>query len=429
MINTPNLNKNNIYHTKLSHEQYLIYAPFASYAFITKKSELLLLETFVADSSTTLPAVLKKEADKLFQPHLSAQVVQKNKSPEMFTRLFIIPTNRCNFSCDYCFSAKGRATTDLQFETLKKGIDFFIAPEKIKSKYLSMSFVGGGEPLLNFDLIRDGLHYASSRAQNYGYSMDYSIITNGSKIDKAALALFKKYDVAVTVSYEILEKIQNEQRGHFQEVTNAIQKLSDEGIFTRIRATITPGNVHLQETMVTKLLERFPNITELFFENVTDSSLSDRSEFRKFHQNFTDHFFKAQALAQKKQCRLMCTAWLNAGKLMERYCPGYLILNPDGNLSLCTRVTSPHEKGYEKLCYGKIANQAITYDSQKFHAIMNYQPNSDCDTCFAKLHCAGGCFGQHFVYSEAQIQETCHFTREFTKQYILTTLINKRVPC
>jgi len=422
---TPFLDQKNIYHSELEEDIYLVYAPLGNYAFTTDLNALSLLERYAGDESIELPASLKKILTRLFSRKRLSELIPKNKDPEMFDRLFVFPTNRCNFSCSYCFSAKGRSGASLDFEKLKGALDFFIPEVKTKSKYLSITFAGGGEPLMNPAIFKRGIEYASMRAQKYGYSLNLSLITNGSKISSDIIKTLAEYDIAVTVSYEILREMQDVHRGHFDVVTRAIELLLQAGIFLRIRSTITPANVNRQQEMIIALTERYPAIREVVFETVTDSTIQNIDSFRRFHSDFISSFFNALTIAREKGCELMCTSLMNARKIIERFCPGYLILNPDGNISLCARITSPSENGYNKVCYGAVDDTGLHYDHKQFGILMAENSPHGCESCFARMHCGGGCLGQQYVYNHEQQMALCDFTRDFTRQFVLFEIINK----
>ena len=93
-------------------------------------------------------------------------------------------TNRCNFNCTYCYE-KVR-TGDMSQETMKAVIDYLIAEHKkhptVRANEMSdiaMTFFGG-EPLLNWPVVKYGIEYALDCEQNYGIIFSFYILTNGS---------------------------------------------------------------------------------------------------------------------------------------------------------------------------------------------------------------------------------------------------------
>ena len=62
----------------------------------------------------------------------------------------ILPNNRCNFNCSYCYAAQGRDTNELAMETIGKALNYFIDKNR-NTKPLSVAILGGGEPLLSWN--------------------------------------------------------------------------------------------------------------------------------------------------------------------------------------------------------------------------------------------------------------------------------------
>lgn len=66
----------------------------------------------------------------------------------------IIPTTQCNLRCIYCYSDGGFDNKDLSFDDAKYVLNNLMN-EYNDAKKINLYFAGGGEPLLNFSLIKD----------------------------------------------------------------------------------------------------------------------------------------------------------------------------------------------------------------------------------------------------------------------------------
>jgi len=123
--------------------------------------------------------------------------------------LLLEATQNCNYRCSYCsFSGiyNNRRTHDkeyMSFETAKKAIDLLYVKNS-----LNIGFYGG-EPLLNFSLIKKVIEYAASRFKN----VTFSLTTNGDLLSSKVIELFVKNDVNLTVSLDGPEEIHNLYRG------------------------------------------------------------------------------------------------------------------------------------------------------------------------------------------------------------------------
>lgn len=86
----------------------------------------------------------------------------------------ILPTFNCNLRCIYCYARGGEKIITADKKTIRKFLDY--ARNLFRTKELKISFIGGGEPLLIFDLVKDAVDYARSL-----FSKVYiSVVTNGT---------------------------------------------------------------------------------------------------------------------------------------------------------------------------------------------------------------------------------------------------------
>lgn len=99
---------------------------------------------------------------------------------ENLSQLTLEITQRCNLRCKYCIyqdkNGKFRNFNkehDMDFNTAKKAIDYAIQHSAGKDFHLTFY---GGEPLLNFDLIRQCVEYLQSKKMND--NIFYSLTTN-----------------------------------------------------------------------------------------------------------------------------------------------------------------------------------------------------------------------------------------------------------
>jgi len=391
----------------------ILYSPLAKKAYYASPENIILLEKELG--TLGLMKVIEKypQVKPLFSFLPDGLKNLKYYSVNEFNRLFILPTNECNFSCTYCFSARGREHTTMSLETLRQALDFFINKNRTTRPNLFISFAGGGEPLLAPGLFKSGIEITTKLARQRGFRLDISLITNASVLNEGIVQVLKDHKVTVTASFEIIERIQNIHRGHYKKVTSNILKLVQNGINTRIRSIITIINVELQEEMVHELIHTFPGVKEVMFEPVTfPEPNEDPKELRKFFELFNVHFFRARELANSYGIKLECNLSRNSEMIVNRYCQGYFVLTPLGDISICLRITSPAEKGYHEMVYGNVNSEKVYIDQKKFS---NLTGCTVCAHCFARWNCGGGCLAQRMEYNSHQFEEVCHFTRNFIK--------------
>ena len=338
-------------------------------------------------------------------------------TPMPWDRLVIVPNTKCNFSCSYCYSRAGRNNREITPETGKKAIDSFwetARPEKI----FKLGIVGGGEPLLSPEILKQLIRYAGKKASAAGVVMQVDISTNGSLADDDFLDFVREYDIGIGVSFDIIPELQNRQRGHYETVAGNIRKMLRHGITPGIKATITPDAAARQEEMVMEIARNFPGIRHLVLQLVVDPELlPDAAAAGKFYSDALDSFFRAVKTGKRCGIQVQNTMRAHAGMLVNRFCPGEYCITPEGGISACDFFTSSIESGFEDFCYGKISpdGSEITVDQEKWEKIRkeNLFSHPECQDCFAKYHCGGACACIRRTLPPEYFALHCRYTREF----------------
>ncbi|MCI7763887.1 MAG: radical SAM protein [Bacteroidales bacterium] len=351
----------------------------------------------------------------------------KVNNVDEFLRMYILPNYICNFSCSYCFSAKGRSYKSLKKEHLKAALDFFIDSKRITSDRLAISYLGGGEPTLSWDVVEYGLEYGDMLARRHGITLMTTIVTNGSRITDRMVEAFNKYNVRSRVSFEILETIQNRQRGMYKNVVEGIDKLSQGKNPPMVRSMITPDNVGLMPEMIEELHRRFPRVSVALFDPITsNATFNDVETTRAFYDRYYDCFLQARKIADKYGIKLMCAPLRNLDMVVERYCTGEFCLTPEGTITICHQISSPNEANYNDCVYAHVdSSNRLVVDNNKFHQLISKNTvytNPKCEKCFIKWNCGGGCMMQNSQYSSEILGVICDFTRRFSKTLLLERL-------
>ena len=345
------------------------------------------------------------------------------KTEKDFINLSILPNNTCNFACSYCYSAKGRSGQQLKYEQAKDVIEFFLSPERNKSEKLTITFFGGGEPLISWDnVVMPSIDLINKIAQVQHRRVVITVITNGSVIPSGFLERCRDYAIDLVCSYEILEEIQNVQRKHYHLVTENIGKMIAQGVVPAINSVITELNVERQSEMIDVLHQRFPQIRYVAFEPVLGPNVENR---RQFYTRYTEQFIKAKSLADQLGIRLTCSALRNVDVTVNRYCPGEFALVANGSLTICPCISSPQEDNFDKYVYGKVsAGQGVCIDNEKLSKLLAVDVDAYhwCDKCFARYNCGGGCMNTTISNNNQQDVDYCHFVRNFLKYMLLKRL-------
>ena len=167
-------------------------------------------------------------------------------------------TEKCNLRCKYCIyqefneGYRGYGTYDMTFDTAKHAIDFLIEHSSgiESSKKLILTFYGG-EPLLQFDLIKKCVDYAESR--HTGHEWLFAITTNCTLLTEEKIRFFAEKKFTLTASIDGYKESHDANRvypngeGSFDIAISNLKKLAltyqehgIDGPYISINAVITP---------------------------------------------------------------------------------------------------------------------------------------------------------------------------------------------
>lgn len=432
-MNTPNLNHQNIEVADLckfrpnirAGQLFLVYAPLAGVSFLSDADNIAKLEAEISQKSESLDQSVAELLNQLLdtsEANLESRIVT---SPLKYTKLSILPNLICNFSCTYCYSAKGRSKSEVSQDNLRLMLDFFIDRKRVDTKNLTIFISGGGEPVISWEKVRFVIEYGRERAQKEGFNLELLLMTNGSLITPEIADFLKEQQVQVGISFEILPEIQQTQRGKYELVKSNILMMLERGLSPSISSVITPQNVYRMEEMVRVVINEFTGIRHLNFDPAMSNELfADEVLLDVFYQRFIDHFFKAKKLSGEHHITLDCNVVRRAEKLFPRYCQGKLCLVPNGDISICHTISSPQEIAYDDYIYGKLTADGPVFDEQKFHQLIdvNHILLPNCETCIARWHCAGGCMMYKRNYDEKKFLAVCRFTEKMIGTILLAKL-------
>lgn len=408
--------------SECSDNQFIIYSPLRGKAFLADKEAKVDVCKYI--ETGILPTNSKKLYNYLQEWNNQIVIPAKDTSSLNTNAATILLTDKCNMSCSYCYSSESRSIQSLDKSKLKSVLDYILGENRHSCK--SFSFIGGGEPTVEWDLLQWSVNYI--RATEKSSSSTISLTTNGTLLNKERVSWLKENKVYVVVSFDVLPMVQNSQRPisdgneSFQRVDQAIKELLDQKVFMHIRATITKDSTCLMPEMVRFVHQNYPGIQQLQFEPVLDESQND--EF--FFDNFRVSFLEAIRMGSTYGLNVYNMLSLSFKTLQTTFCRGELCVCPNGDLSVCHRISSAKDLNWNNFCLGKVDKSGVVVDDDKMKHVMYYhnQQYKDCSSCFAQYHCAGGCYVFRSKLTSSLFQKYCNYSKNMLKDIILST-INK----
>jgi radical SAM protein with 4Fe4S-binding SPASM domain len=403
---------------------YIVYAPLSSAAFIATAKNVDDIASALVGNEVSQEV---KDTVKGLTDNTGISLLTKQKGTIAdYNNISLILNNKCNFSCSYCYSANGRSAEILSFERLHGALNYFINRERTDAKKLSITFIGGGEPMLSWPLIREAVVYALQRAEKESFEVRFKVITNGSLLPVGALDFIIANRLEMIVSFDILADIQNLQRKHYTQVKDNIIWMLEHGASVSINSVVTPANVLRQTEMVEETHNTFPGLDYLSFEPCKEMMPEIINTLDAgFYEDFIRCFFEAQQAAAQYGITLTSSVLRHVDYVVERFCPGEFGICPDGSVTACPCVSSSELPDFRDYIYGNIDLKGrVVIDEAKLKTLVRENVTSypECAGCFIKWNCGGDCTHLNRIGNSESKRLRCDFMQKFIKNALWNRL-------
>ncbi len=177
----------------------------------------------------------------------------------MIDRICISINNRCNLACTYChFHEKKECIQEDKMDVFKILDNVIQSIENNDIKLFKIGFVGNGEPLLDYELLKEYILYIS-RYLKSGRIVAYTI-SNGLLLNREKLLFFKDYNINVGFSIDGISEIHNKYRcGTHAKVMEKIELYKEVmGYYPSMNCTVGAEIIEQTEETIT-FFEQFQN--------------------------------------------------------------------------------------------------------------------------------------------------------------------------
>lgn len=328
----------------------------------------------------------------------------KKKSAGIVKALCMHIAHTCNLNCSYCFASQGKYHGDramMSFEVGKQAFDFLIANSGTR-RNLEVDFFGG-EPLMNFDVVKELVAYARSIEKEHGKNFRFTLTTNGVLIDDDVIDFANKEMSNVVLSLDGRKEVHDRFRvdyngkGSWDKIVPKFQKLVEarEGKNYYMRGTFTHHNPDFLEDIKEMLSLGFK---ELSMEPVVcaadDPSALTEEDLPVVMKQYEE---LAELMLKKHKEGDGFTFYhymidLKGGPCIYKRISGcgsgteYMAVTPWGDLYPCHQFV-----GEEKYRLGDVWKGVTNTEIQNEFAECNVYTREECRKCWARLYCSGGC--------------------------------------
>jgi uncharacterized protein len=184
------------------------------------------------------------------------RVMAPSSTPAPTLTAWLHVTERCNLHCAYCYAARGQA--DMDQATGQAALEsIFRAAARHGFRAVKLKYAGG-EPSLNFSLVR-ALHlYAEALAGRHRLELGEVLLSNGIALAEATLLALRDMGIRLAVSLDGIGAVHDAQRGAgtFVGVADTLERALALGLRPHLSVTVTAQNVAGLREVVAYALER-----------------------------------------------------------------------------------------------------------------------------------------------------------------------------
>lgn len=318
----------------------------------------------------------------------------------------------CNLRCEYCFASTGDYSMGrkvMSFETGKKALDFLLENSKDREN-LEVDFFGG-EPLMNWEVVKQLVEYGRSKEKEYGKRFRFTITTNGMLLDEEKADFINREMSNVVMSIDGRKDVNDRVRkrvdgtGCYDKIVEKYLMLANKRNFENyyVRGTFTKYNLdfaddvfHLYELGFDQISvepvvcahdEKYA-ITErelpaVFteYERLAKLIIDSRAQGKRFN------FFHFMLDLDQGPCAIKRLRGCGSGN-------EYVAVTTEGDIYPCHQFA-----GIPEYLMGNIHTGEFDTEMKDRFAKAHIYTKEDCRKCWARFYCSGGCNANNHIYA------------------------------
>lgn len=320
----------------------------------------------------------------------------------------------CNLKCEYCFASQGNFKGErsmMNLETGKKAL-LYLAQNSGNRRNLEVDFFGG-EPLMNFQTVKDLVEYGRSIEKEYKKHFRFTITTNGVLLDDDKIKYINENMDNVVLSLDGRKTVNDAMRltvsgeGSYDVILPNIKKMvqarGDKDYY--VRGTFTSKNLDFGKDALNFHKEGFKKISiepvvapeEMDYaikEEHLGRILQEYEDFSKeyirlTHQDKDFMFFHFMIDLNQGPCVVKRAVGCGAGS-------EYLAVTPEGELYPCHQFV-----GEKEFLLGTLDTGVQNVELRDRFKVANVYNKEECRNCWARFYCSGGCHANaHYAHND-----------------------------
>ncbi len=326
------------------------------------------------------------------------------RRPTVVKALCLHIAHDCNLACRYCFAGEGEYHGEralMSYEVGKQALDFLVANSGNR-RNLEVDFFGG-EPLLNFQVVKDLVAYGRSLEKERDKHFRFTLTTNGVLLNDDVMDFVNREMDNVVLSIDGREAVHNRMRpfrnggGSYDLIVPKFRKLADSRGQERyyVRGTFTRNNLDFSEDVL--------HLADLGFKQISvEPVVAQESDDYALREEDLPKLFEEYDKLAAEMVRRHGTEKdfnffhfmidLEGGPCVAKRLSGcgsgteYLAVTPTGDLYPCHQFV-----GNPDFLMGNVKDGVLRTDIRDEFKECNVYAKPKCRECFARFYCSGGC--------------------------------------
>lgn len=342
------------------------------------------------------------------------QMEKEFRDQKVVKALCLHVAHDCNLRCKYCFASQGNFQCQsllMPLETGKRALEL-IAKNSGKRVNLEVDFFGG-EPLMNFDVVKELVSYGRTLEPIYNKKFRFTITTNGTLLNQERTNYINQNMDNVVLSIDGRKQINDLMRpttsgaGSYDLILQKYKDLVSKRLKQKnknyfVRGTFTSQNIDFSEDVKHLVDEGFNSVSvEPVVAEETDFYALKESDLPKLFEEYDElaedvinrtanlqpyNFFHFEIDLNQGPCAIKRVTGCGAGS-------EYIAVTPEGDIYPCHQFVGKNE-----FIMGNVNDEKPYKTDDKFGAATVYN-KPKCKECWAKFYCSGGCHANAFNFN------------------------------
>jgi len=367
-------------------------------------------EKDLADAIDEIQALI--DAEQLHSEDTYIKSLEFKQRKPVIKAMCLHIAHDCDLRCKYCFASQGdfQGTRSMMSEEVGKDALKFLVENSGNRRNLEIDFFGG-EPLMNFDVVKALVEYGRSLEGPYNKNFRFTFTTNGLALTEEIMDYLNENMENLVLSLDGSKEVNDAMRftvndkGSYDIIVPKFQKLVEKrgkksyyirGTFTKFNREFAKDVIHMSdlgfystsvEPVVTEakypyaLTEEDLPIVKEQYDLLADQYLERKGTDKEFS------FFHFNVDLSQGPCIVKRLSGCGAGS-------EYVAITPEGDIYPCHQFV-----GDEKFKLGNVRednyNNHLAHDFKEAH-VYNKEK---CKTCWAKFYCSGGCHANAYNFN------------------------------